>query len=61
MKLTPEHQRLLTPGELQAIALQELGYGYRAIAKALGISMTTVRDRLDRAAQRIANHEREDH
>ena len=53
--ITPAQRDLLTPPEREAVALHELGYGYRSIARILGISMTTVRDRLDRAAQRIAN------
>ena len=56
MTLKPEHRELLTPAELQAVTMQDLGYGYRWIARHLGISTTAVRDRLDRAAQKIANH-----
>ena len=51
-----EHRALLTEAELAAVELHELGWGYRSIARTLGINMTTVRDRLDTAAARIAAH-----
>ena len=54
--MTPEQKLLLTPAEREAVTLHELGHGYRSIARILGIATTTVRDRLDRAAARIANH-----
>lgn len=42
-----------TAKELEALAYQEAGYGKRKTAKILGISPTTVRDRLEAARRKI--------
>ena len=49
-----------THQEIEAVLRHELGEGYRQIARALGVSPTTVRDRIDTAARRVANHEEEE-
>lgn len=54
MTIRPEHRQLLTPAELQVVDYHDLGMGYRMIAAKLGVSVSTVRDRLDRAAARVA-------
>lgn len=54
--LSPEERQLLTQPELEAQILYDLGWGYRKIAVHLGIAVATVRDRLDRAAARVARH-----
>lgn len=46
-------RRVCTPPQLAVVELYEAGFGYRVIARRLGISVTTVRDRLDRAWDRI--------
>lgn len=46
-----------SPEEVEAVLRHDLGWGYRQIARALGVSPTTVRDRIDTAARRVANHE----
>lgn len=55
VSISHEHLELLTPAERDAVVLYQLGWGYRRIAKHLGISMTSVRDRLERATRRIAD------
>ena len=56
-------QMLLRAGcsheEIEAVLRHELGQGYRQIARALGVSSTTVRDRIDTAARRVATYEEE--
>lgn len=45
--------RVCTRAQAEAVELYESGFGYRLIAQRLGLSPTTVRDRLDRAWIRI--------
>jgi DNA-directed RNA polymerase specialized sigma24 family protein len=58
--MTPEEATArwpyLTPAQLEAALLYERGLSPRGIARVLGISHTSVRDRLDGAARRIAAH-----
>ena len=42
-----------TQAEVEAAVLYDLGWGYRRIAAHLGVAVTTVRDRVERAARRI--------
>lgn len=46
-------QRVCTSGELAAWRLEQAGQSQRAIAVALGVSRTTIRDRLENAARKI--------
>lgn len=46
-------QRVCTRAQFAVVELAEAGFGYRTIARRLGIGVTTVRDRLDRAWERI--------
>ncbi len=48
--------RVCTPEQIAAVQLYEDGLGYRQVARRLGIGVTTARDRLDRAYDRI-NHD----
>jgi DNA-binding CsgD family transcriptional regulator len=45
---------VLTPRQLDVLKLRMAGYGYRDIARALGISTSTARIHLDRAYQLLA-------
>lgn len=45
-----------TPDELDALKLYALGYGYRAIGRALGITRDTARNRLERASRKIRDY-----
>jgi predicted DNA-binding protein (UPF0251 family) len=47
-------QRVCTEAELEAYRLERLGLSQRAIAYHLGVSREAVRDRLERAARKIA-------
>ena len=49
-----------TEAEVEAVVLHDLGWGYRRIAAHQGVSMTTTRDRVRRAAQRIEQAKRRD-
>ncbi len=46
-------QRVCTTKELEAFTLWNRGAGYRRVADQLGISTSTVRDRIDRATRKI--------
>lgn len=43
----------ITTAEYEAMRLWSEGWGYRRIAIALGISTTTVRDRIDRGTRKL--------
>ena len=45
-----------TPLEVEAAVLHDLGWGYRRIARHQDAALTTVRDRIRRAAQRLTAH-----
>ncbi len=47
-------ERVCTAAELQALQLERQGMSQRTIGHALGISREAVRDRLDRAARKVA-------
>jgi predicted DNA-binding protein (UPF0251 family) len=47
-------EQVCTPAELEALRLERRGLSQRAIGYALGITREAVRDRLNRAARRIA-------
>lgn len=45
-----------SPDEIDALKLMSIGYGYRAIGRALGISRDTARNRIERASRKIRTH-----
>lgn len=45
-----------TPKELEALILWNRGAGYRRVADQLGISVSTARDRIDRATRKLHAH-----
>jgi DNA-directed RNA polymerase specialized sigma24 family protein len=47
-------ERVLSDKELAAFVLSWRGSGYRSIARVLGVAPTTVRDRVARSNQKIA-------
>ena len=51
-------QAKCTPVEVEAAVLNDLGWGYRRIAAHQGVSMTTVRDRIAKATQKLAAAQR---
>lgn len=55
MALTSENlaAELCTPKELEAFVLWNRGAGYRRIADLIGISVSTARDRVDRARRKL--------
>lgn len=48
-----------TDKQLEALELYRLGYGYRRIARALGVSTGTARDRVEGAVLKIRNVKKE--
>jgi len=46
-------ERVLTAKELEVMKLLNAGYGKRRIATVIGIDVSTVRDRLDRAERKM--------
>lgn len=50
-------ERVCTAAELEAVRLEARGMSQRAIGYALGITREAVRDRLERAARKIAQAE----
>ena len=46
-------ERVCTRAQIEVVELHEAGLGYRTIGRRLGLSPTSVRDRLDRATERI--------
>lgn len=51
-----EDAGILTSLEVDAYSLHAAGNGYRTIAKHLGISTTSTRDRIARAQRKIRDH-----
>ena len=45
-----------SPEEIDVLRLSAIGYGYRAIGRALGIDRDTARNRLERASRKIRDH-----
>jgi DNA-binding CsgD family transcriptional regulator len=46
-------ERAVTPKQLEVVKLKSIGYGTNRIARYLGITVSSVRDRLERAELRI--------
>jgi DNA-binding CsgD family transcriptional regulator len=58
----PDHhlaEQVCTPRELTCLKLNTQGFGYRLIAGALGISVSTVRDKIKNAERKITNAKQE--
>lgn len=49
-------ERICTPKEYEAFTLWQRGAGYRRVADQLGISVSTARDRIDRANRKLLAH-----